>query len=293
MAELLPIARSDADAAAKVLALRGYIRMIGLAKAPVAERLEQCRQALAAAARPEEKRLALAALADVPHLGALKLVQANMADAAVANEAIAACVKIADALLPASPEEAGAALKELAENAKDPRVRDQAKGAMLKVRKAGGAIKTWLLSGPYLQKDKDGSALFDVAFPPESPDAKDVKWTVAPAGDDGKVDLNAALGGENRVAYLRTIVVAPKAGKAILAVGSDDGVKVFLNGKMVHGINASRGCEPDQDKVDIVLKEGDNDLLLKVVNFGDGWAAMARICGPQGQEMKELKYKTK
>ncbi len=55
-----------------------------------------------------------------------------------------------------------------------------------------------------------------------------------------ELDKVEALAGDNRVAYLRTKVWSPKEQKARLELGSDDGVKVWLNGQLVHANNAVR-----------------------------------------------------
>ena len=66
------------------------------------------------------------------------------------------------------------------------------------------------------------------------------------------------------MAYLRTKVWSPKEQKAKLELGSDDGVKVWLNGQLVHANNAERPAVPGQDKADVTLKEGSNPMLVKL-----------------------------
>ncbi len=145
-----------------------------------------------------------------------------------------------------------------------------------------GHITKWEISGPYTQEGKDGPALFDVVFSPETPGDKSVKWRPVTGAT---VDLAQLIGGENRVAYLRAGVSSPKPQKARLEIGSDDGVKVWLNGKLVHANNASRGVTPGQDKVDVMLKQGVNTLLLKINQGGGGWGACARLAASGGGEL--------
>jgi hypothetical protein len=102
-------------------------------------------------------------------------------------------------------------------------------------------------------------------------------------------DLSEILGGNNRVAYLRTHVYAPAAQKARLEIGSDDGVKAWLNGKVVHENNTGRGVQPGQDKVQVNLQKGWNALMLKITQGGGSWGACARIRGPQGGDIKGLR----
>ena len=68
------------------------------------------------------------------------------------------------------------------------------------------------------------------------------------------------------MAYAASEIVMPEAASALLALGSDDGVKVWLNGEKVHDRWALRGLETDADLVPLQLKKGTNRLLLKVQN---------------------------
>ena len=65
----------------------------------------------------------------------------------------------------------------------------------------------------------------------------------------------------------------------LVEIGSDDGVKAWLNGKVVHSNNVDRGEVTDQDTAPITLKQGTNELLLKITQGGGGWSACARIVG--------------
>lgn len=145
-------------------------------------------------------------------------------------------------------------------------------------------ITQWEYAGPYTQAGKSYKELFDIPFEPE--DAQDkvhAHWRKVPiaAATDSLnpfiVDLKKLLGGDNRVAYLRATVVVDGSQPATLAIGSDDGVKAWLNGKLVWQNNATRGLEPDQDKVTVQLQNGANVLLLKITQDIRGWGACARL----------------
>jgi Protein of unknown function (DUF1553)/Protein of unknown function (DUF1549)/Planctomycete cytochrome C len=75
---------------------------------------------------------------------------------------------------------------------------------------------------------------------------------------------------ENAYAYAKTTIAASQANEAILRLGSDDGVKVWLNGKLVHSNKALRGAEQETDEVKLSLVAGTNDLLIKIANNGGG-----------------------
>jgi hypothetical protein len=68
----------------------------------------------------------------------------------------------------------------------------------------------------------------------------------------------------------------------LLELGSDDGIKAWLNQEVIHTNNALRGCGPGQDKVNAMLRQGWNELMLKVTNDGGGWGACARLRAPDG-----------
>ena len=104
------------------------------------------------------------------------------------------------------------------------------------------------------------------------------------------LDLLALLGGEQRVAYLRTAVHSDTARDLTLELGSDDGVKAWLNGTVIVADNAQRGVSPGQEKVDVHLNAGWNVLLLKITQNVLGWGACARFTGPRGGAVTGLKY---
>jgi hypothetical protein len=79
------------------------------------------------------------------------------------------------------------------------------------------------------------------------------------------------------VAYAFCHVTAARAGQYILAIGSNDGVKVFLNGKTVHTHHLARWLDRDDDFVVVHLVEGVNRLLIKVDEGSGDWGFAARI----------------
>jgi hypothetical protein len=53
-----------------------------------------------------------------------------------------------------------------------------------------------------------------------------------------------------------------------LSLGSDDSIKVFLNGAAVFANDVGRGAALNQDQVSLSLPEGKSQLMLKIVNGG-------------------------
>src|SRR5688500_243881 len=69
---------------------------------------------------------------------------------------------------------------------------------------------------------------------------------------------------DGQVAYAFATIPPEKAGKARLSLGTDDGVRVWLNGKLIRARDARREILPDEDQLDVDFESGDNALLVKV-----------------------------
>ena len=121
---------------------------------------------------------------------------------------------------------------------------------------------------------------FDAAQPPEkSPTG--VTWTPAPFVD-GRIDLGAHYSGAyDVVAYARVVLQADRATTLHLAMGSDDGLAVFLGGERVFAHDVLRGLKRGEDEVELPLVVGRNELLFKVTQGGGdfGLAVDARVRG--------------
>jgi len=75
----------------------------------------------------------------------------------------------------------------------------------------------------------------------------------------------------NYTVYFFTKVYSPKRQRLIMAYGSDDSSRVWINGKLVHQIWLQRGSFLGEDCVSVVLNKGWNNILVKLLNtFGDG-----------------------
>ncbi|MFW6162044.1 MAG: HEAT repeat domain-containing protein [Planctomycetota bacterium] len=286
---LLEQARTGKTDTQKVLALRGYIRMIGLReKASVDQRLAMCRQAMEAATRDDERRQVLSAVADIPDPKALAFAQEYLDNQALRNEAASAVIRIATAISGTDRDTAKAAIEQAAEATDAKSVQQQANEALNHIERFEDFIITWKLAGPYRGGDR-----FSKPYPPEKPDAK-VKWkTVSATGDPpGVVDLNRQLrGGSNVAGYMKAQIHAPEALEAQLQIGTDDGVKVWLNGEVVHAKNVPRSLKINEDKVKVQLKEGWNELLMKVTQGGGDWAGCCRVRAADGSKLDGLRYK--
>jgi HEAT repeat protein len=279
----------------RTLAIRACVRLTTqeeTIKLPVKDQVEPLKTILATTLSADQKRVVLAGLAEIPDPAALALAEPMLDEAATQLEAAKAVTKIASALPYAQSEAAASGLKKVVAMTTDADVRKAAETALNEILSGADYITVWQIAGPYLQEGKAYNDLFDIAFPPETADAQGVKWQAMPPGPDAKrpwvMDLLKALGGEQRVAYARTWVHSDQQQAAQLELGTDDGVKVWLNGNVVHANNTFRGIQPGSDKVNVTLNAGWNPLLLKVTQLNQGWAFCARFRKPDGSHLDGL-----
>ncbi len=109
---------------------------------------------------------------------------------------------------------------------------------------------------------------------------KRYQWRFVQATED-IVDLTQTFGDSDFVvAYAWAEIIAPEAKTALMALGSDDGVKVWLNGELVHENWIGRAVVKDDDLFPLSFKKGKNQLLLKVQDMQQAWGFCARVIGP-------------
>jgi len=90
---------------------------------------------------------------------------------------------------------------------------------------------------------------------------------------------------DNRVAYALCTVRTEAERAVVLFTGSDDALRVWLNGSLVVEKLALRSAAPDQDSTPITLRAGENALLVEVSNGGGGWGFFVRLEDPDGRKL--------
>ena len=120
----------------------------------------------------------------------------------------------------------------------------------------------------------------------------DYDWTLAELPQNGNLDEIATLmevegAFDHITAYGLVTLVSAEAKEVQLLAGSDDSIKVWLNGENVHTNAVNRGRSRWQDEFTVNLKKGDNILLVKVSDAGGGWGMHFGIRGEV-----ETAYKT-
>jgi len=174
---------------------------------------------------------------------------------------------------------------------------------------AEGYICTWLVLAPIpLKPGQEGAGALDeepvkgeANLKPEAGDkldvdGKDLTWKECPAKDQ-ILDFNGLLGKrtENSVGYAVAYITADAdVADVTLKLGSDDQVKVYLNGKPIHSNDEGRPFEKDEDSVlGLSLRRGLNVLVVKLINEEEDWAVSARFVDKDGKPVAGLKATTK
>lgn len=156
-----------------------------------------------------------------------------------------------------------------------------------------GFIRQWRVVGPFPFVMTDGFPqhigepnVDPAAEYPDPADPAAPPRTWQPVVADGlfaHVSLMGLLGEpEHACAYALATLRLDADTEAVLGLGSDDGVKAWVNGVPVHENNTDRGVAIDSDKVPVSLKAGLNTVLLQVTQNGGGWGFVARLSRPDG-----------
>lgn len=289
--DLFQIAKQAKDETRRVLALRGYVHLIGLeSPRPAVETNRLYQKAMAVSAGANDKKLVLAGLANVETLEALNMAAEYLNDAELREEAEAAVIKISRKINERYPAECKKLLLQVIQTSGSDVLRQQAQTVLNVIERLDDYITQWQLSGPYANEEVN---IFDHPFAPENPE-NEINWTKMPENPQPEkywyLDLSQALGGHDRVAYLRTKVWSEQAQTVRLEMCSNDGIKAWLNDVVIHVNDANRGATPGDDVVEVTLRPGWNVLLMKIVNGGGGWGACARFRRLDGGKLKSVRY---
>ncbi|MDH4240428.1 MAG: HEAT repeat domain-containing protein [Phycisphaerae bacterium] len=284
--DLLGVVRSTTNRTHRVLALRGYIDLIDADSLPVAQKLERYQQAMELADRDSERKKVLSVLAKLDTLEAFRMAMSKLDETSLKNEAALAGCVIAEKIYTTQGHQIKGELEKITEADVSESITQQARQILQSINKVKYYVTDWEVSGPYMQEGKNYSALFDIPFAPEIDGGKGAKWHKMSTGTDESqpfyLDLLKALnGGEQRVAYLRTKLQWPAERQVKLWIGSDDGNKVWVNGKLVHVNNIARPFTPDQDSATITLKKGENIIMMKITQNNLPWGASLSLEEPR------------
>ena len=96
----------------------------------------------------------------------------------------------------------------------------------------------------------------------------------SPLGDQVKIDFTRGLEparSDNAVAFLYRTIDTAVAQNVWVLLGSDDGMRMWLNGELVADMPVARGVKEAENKLALSLPAGRSHLLVKVGNGGGAW----------------------
>lgn len=290
---LLAVAERSPNKTHQILALRGFVRLLRFeSDRPSPATIKKFRRALELAANSEEQKMILGWLADVKALKALDQAMGYMKNETLQAEAEVAAVKIAGAISGSYPAETKARLQEVLQSAKADTLAhlQQARAVLQQIDRFEDYMTAWLVAGSYANPEEN---VFDFAFPPEQAGQDKIEWQIMPASMNAStpwlLDLASVFDSENCAAYLRNQIWSEREQRVRLELGSDDGIKAWLNGELIHAHRASRGVSPGDDMVEITLRPGWNPLLLKITQSTGSWGACARLRNLDGSNVSGVK----
>ena len=149
----------------------------------------------------------------------------------------------------------------------------------------------WNLIGPFDAPDMDSLTM---VYPPE--DSIDLRarykgkngleaaWKKVRGRASGFMALAEMMKPDAQVViYAAGWVKAPEDMPATMLLGSDDGIRVWINDALVHSNPSYRGATPDQDIVPVRLKKGWNKVLVKILQGDGGWGFYFRFADPRAK----------
>jgi|GEM_PF-5862659 len=146
-------------------------------------------------------------------------------------------------------------------------------------RPVGVRFADWRIIGPF---DNSRSQGFATSYPPEKDldpskshigkHGRELRWIDRPIEAGQMLDLTKVVEDhEQAVAYLQCVVVAERAGRIPLFLGSDDTLTVWLNGQTLLAKDGNRACVAYSDQIELDLKQGENRLLFKICQGNGLW----------------------
>ena len=95
---------------------------------------------------------------------------------------------------------------------------------------------------------------------------KTLVWKEEKKYDDGKIHSTQIP--DKHSLFLYRLIHSSADQRITLSLGSDDAIKGWVNGTEVLANNVNRGVAIGQDQVVVNLNQGQNEILLKIINYG-------------------------
>jgi len=170
----------------------------------------------------------------------------------------------------------------------------------------GQGNRIWLMKGPY---SIDGiSAPIDHEFIENEASVHAVAgsngWSEPVYSIDDRFDLKDYFNlasGDGVVGYAYAYFNAPETQEAELWIGSDEALKIYINGEEVHRYESTRSFKDDEllsEKVTVQIQAGENSLMVKTLQKHGRYDFSINICEPEtdpefdGNRIWGLKFTT-
>ena len=154
-------------------------------------------------------------------------------------------------------------------------------------RGTGGFLRDWAACGPLegTQLDEPKLAADFAAYPGLF--SLGHVWLPVQAAAEGRLDIRELYPKTTSgTALLHTFFEVPADGTYYLRVGSDDAVRIEVDGRTVHRNDTRRAFQADQDMVKMQLAKGWHRILVRVVDYGGAWAASVRVADQKDQPIE-------
>jgi hypothetical protein len=171
---------------------------------------------------------------------------------------------------------------------------------------AQGYVRDWLMLAPIgLPQGRAGTDLIfadqirnEASLQPKANDkvtinGKELIWKAVTASTN-YFDFNASLKtvNDHAIGYLVTYVECEaEMPGVIMALGSNDEGRLYLNGVDIYIFAEPRTLELDADKGRVTLKKGLNTIVFKILNEQGNWHGSMRFLDKSGVPLTNLKIK--
>ncbi|MEN9635222.1 MAG: hypothetical protein RL077_3626, partial [Verrucomicrobiota bacterium] len=127
--------------------------------------------------------------------------------------------------------------------------------------------------------DRGAGSVQPIAGEKQAVDGETFIWKkVTP--DHGVVDFLGGAGSGSHdycIGYAWTEFESPNDLAAWMGIGSDDGLRIWVNGEQVNDRWIARTSRLDDDVVPLRLKKGKNQILIKIQNVKGLWSFTCRL----------------
>ncbi|MCC6490963.1 MAG: hypothetical protein IT364_25975, partial [Candidatus Hydrogenedentes bacterium] len=164
-----------------------------------------------------------------------------------------------------------------------------------------GSIIAWTIAGPVAMPGVMGHGEHCIGYfqdylggegaaAPAEDDAirvegQAIPWKTVFSNSQGFLDYARIFGtlpDFSGVAYAFCSLTSDAERQAVFKVRSNDGVRIWLNGALVHDHHTGRTVDAEEDTVAVTLVPGENRVLAKVDQSGGAWGLLLRVETPEG-----------